>query len=50
MLADLLAHGPATPAPFLAQQAAALRQGAMGRRASDQIGRMSDTVIEILTK
>jgi adenylate cyclase len=50
VLSDLLASGPATPAAFLAQQAAALRQGALGRRATDQIGRSSDAVIEILAK
>jgi class 3 adenylate cyclase len=50
ILADLLAHGPATPATFLAQQAAALRQGALGRRASDQYSRASESIIEILAK
>lgn len=50
VLSELLASGPATPAAFLAQQAAALRQGALGRRSTDQIGRPSDAVIEILAK
>jgi adenylate cyclase len=50
VLGELLASGPATPAAFLAQQAAALRQGALGRRATDQGGRPSEPVIEILAK
>ena len=50
LLADLLAHGPATPAAFLAQQAAALRQSALGRRATDQFAHSDDAVIEILAK
>jgi adenylate cyclase len=49
-LANLLATGPATPAAFLAQQAAALRQGALGRRASDEFVCTPDAVIEILSK
>jgi adenylate cyclase len=50
VLSALLADGPATPAAFLAQQAAALRNSALGRRASDQFGVRDDAVIEILMK
>lgn len=50
LLAELLGDGPATPAAFLAQQAAALRQSARGRRASDQPLRAGEAVIEILAK
>jgi class 3 adenylate cyclase len=50
VLADLLMRGPSTPAAFLAQQAAALRQSGMGRRASDRFGRSEDSVIEIRAK
>jgi adenylate cyclase len=50
VLSDLLADGPATPAAFLAQQAAALRNSALGRRATDQFGQRADAVIEILSK
>ena len=50
ILADLLAAGPTTPAAFLTQQTAALRQAALGRRATDQFGCTSDAVIEILAK
>jgi class 3 adenylate cyclase len=49
-LAQLLEAGPATPAAFLAQQTAALRQGALGRRATDEFGCTPDAVIEILAK
>ncbi|MBL9161569.1 MAG: adenylate/guanylate cyclase domain-containing protein [Planctomycetaceae bacterium] len=47
-LEALLAAGPATPAAFLAQQTAALRRGALGRRADDLLGSSGDAVIEIL--
>ena len=47
-LEDLLAVGPATPAAFLAQQTAALRRGALGRRADDLLGSAGDAVVEIL--
>lgn len=50
MLNELLAEGPITPAAFLAQQTAALRQGAQGRRATDQFGCTADAVVEILAK
>jgi adenylate cyclase len=50
VLADLLASGPATPAAFLAQQAAALRQSALGRRATDHSERADEAVIEIFAK
>jgi hypothetical protein len=49
-LDELLATGPATPAAFLAQQTAALRQGGLGRRAMDEFGCTPDAVIEILAK
>jgi hypothetical protein len=49
-LSQLLAEGPATPAAFLAEQTAALRQGALGRRTTDQFGCTPDAVIEILAK
>jgi adenylate cyclase len=49
-LTELLATGPATPAAFLAQQTAALRQGGLGRRALDEFGCTPDAVIEILAK
>jgi class 3 adenylate cyclase len=49
-LVDLLAAGPATPAAFLAQQTAALRQGGLGRRVSDEFGCTPDAVVEILAK
>jgi class 3 adenylate cyclase len=49
-LSRLLGAGPATPAAFLAQQTAALRQGALSRRATDEFGCTPDAVIEILTK
>jgi len=49
-LTHLLAKGPATPAAFLAQQTAALRRGALGRRSTDQFGCTPDAVIEILAK
>jgi class 3 adenylate cyclase len=45
---DLLAVGPATPAAFLAQQTAALRRGALGRRSDDLLGSAGDAVVEIL--
>jgi hypothetical protein len=45
-----MAAGPATPASFLAQQAAALRQGAAGRRASDEFAITPDAVIKLLAK
>lgn len=48
-LTALLAAGPATPASFLAQQTAALRRGAQGRRANDQLASTADAVIEILS-
>jgi class 3 adenylate cyclase len=47
-LEELLAAGPATPAAFLAQQTAALRRGALGRRSDDLLGSAGDAVIEIL--
>jgi adenylate cyclase len=50
VLADLLERGPATPAEFLAGQTAALRQAALGRRATDQFGCTPDAVIEFLAK
>ncbi len=50
VLAALLDNGPATPAAFLAQQATALRQSALGRRSTDQTGRVDDSIIEILAK
>ncbi len=50
LLSQLLAEGPATPAAFLAQQTAALRQSALGRRATDNVGYTPDAVIEILAK
>lgn len=50
VLAELLAAGPTTPAAFLAQQTAALRQGALGRRSTDQFGCTPDAVVEILAK
>jgi adenylate cyclase len=50
VLSRLLADGPATPAAFLAQQAAALRNSALGRRATDLSGVREDAVIEILSK
>jgi adenylate cyclase len=50
VLSRLLTDGPATPAAFLAQQAAALRKSALGRRAGDQFGVRDDAVIEILSK
>ncbi len=50
VLQDLLARGPVTPAAFLARQAAALRHGALGRRATDQFGRPAEAIIEILAK
>jgi hypothetical protein len=34
----------------LAQQASALRQSALGRRAGDQFGRSREAVVEILAK
>jgi adenylate cyclase len=49
-LSELLEAGPSTPAAFLAQQTAALRQGGMGRRATDEFGCTPDAVIEILAK
>jgi adenylate cyclase len=49
-LSQLLDASPATPAAFLAQQTAALRQGALGRRATDEFGCTPDAVIEILAK
>jgi adenylate cyclase len=49
-LGKLLAAGPATPAAFLAEQVAALRQGALGRRATDEFACAPDAVIEILSK
>jgi adenylate cyclase len=49
-LAALLADGPGTPASFLAQQTAAQRRGAWGRRADDLFGSADDAVIEILSK
>jgi adenylate cyclase len=49
-LSELLAAVPATPAAFLAQQTAALRQSALGRRATDEFGCTPDAVIEILAK
>jgi adenylate cyclase len=49
-LSELLDAGPSTPAAFLAQQTAALRQGGMGRRATDEFGCTPDAVIEILAK
>jgi adenylate cyclase len=49
-LSTLLIRGPATPAAFLAQQTAALRQGGLGRRAMDEFGCTPDAVIEILAK
>jgi adenylate cyclase len=50
VLEDLLQRGPATPAAFLAQQASALRQSALGRRAGDQFGCSREAVVEILAK
>jgi hypothetical protein len=50
VLAELLQRGPATPAAFLAQQASALRQSALGRRAGDQFGRSREAVVEIHAK
>jgi adenylate cyclase len=50
VLAALLDNGPATPAAFLAQQAAALRQSALGRRATDVTGCVDESIIEILAK
>ena len=47
-LENLLAMGPSTPASFLAQQTAALRRGALGRRSDDLLGSGGDAVIEIL--
>jgi len=47
-LEDLLATGPGTPAAFLAQQTAALRRGALGRRSDDLLGSAGDAIIEIL--
>jgi hypothetical protein len=47
-LQGLLAMGPSTPASFLAQQTAALRRGALGRRSEDLLGSAGDAVIEIL--
>ena len=49
-LVELLAAGPATPAAFLAQQTAALRQAGQGRRVTDEFGCTPDAVIEILAK
>jgi adenylate cyclase len=49
-LIELLEAGPSTPAAFLAQQTAALRQGGLGRRADDEFGCTPDAVIEILAK
>ena len=49
-LEALLADGPGTPASFLAQQTAAQRRGALGRRADDLFGSVGDAVIEILSK
>lgn len=49
-LTQLLTVGPATPAAFLAEQTAALRQGGLGRRATDEFGCTPDAVIEILAK
>ena len=49
-LSELLEAGPSTPAAFLAQQTAALRQGGLGRRATDEFGCTPDAVIEILAK
>jgi adenylate cyclase len=46
----LLDAGPSTPAAFLAQQTAAVRRGALGRRADDLLGSAGDAVIEILLK
>jgi adenylate cyclase len=50
VLEKLLAEGQATPAAFLAQQTKALRQAALGRRATDQLAYTPDAVIEILSK
>lgn len=50
LLSKLLESGPATPAAFLADQVAALRNGALGRRATDEFGYTPDAVIEILSK
>jgi adenylate cyclase len=50
LLEKLLADGQATPAAFLAQQTKALRQSALGRRATDQLAYTPDAVIEILAK
>jgi hypothetical protein len=49
-LVKLMNAGPATPAAFLAQQAAALRQGATGRRSADEFAITPDAVIQILAK
>jgi adenylate cyclase len=50
LLEKLLAEGQVTPAAFLAQQTKALRQTALGRRATDQLAYTPDAVIEILAK
>jgi adenylate cyclase len=50
LLERLLADGQTTPAAFLAQQTQALRQTALGRRATDQLAYSPDAVIEILAK
>jgi adenylate cyclase len=50
VLERLLLKGPATPAAFLAQHAAALRHTSLGRRASDQFATRDDAVIEIFAK
>jgi class 3 adenylate cyclase len=50
LLEKLLAEGQVTPAAFLAQQTKALRQTALGRRATDQLAYTPDAIIEILVK
>ncbi|HMO83518.1 MAG TPA: adenylate/guanylate cyclase domain-containing protein [Lacipirellulaceae bacterium] len=50
LLERLLERGPATPAGFLADHAAALRKSALGRRAGDAVGATAEAVIEILAK
>jgi adenylate cyclase len=50
LLEQLLSDGQATPAAFLAQQTAALRGTALGRRATDLVVAAPDAVIEIFAK
>jgi hypothetical protein len=47
MLEELLTRGPATPAAFLARQAAALRRGALGRRVTDLVPGPGEMVIDV---